>query len=71
MKIRIEKEYDDIFEAMKDIADKIFKDGEIDLDPLLEPGTEIEFDLSGEVEFDVLVKDGDVSLNKNKEKKIK
>lgn len=70
MKIRIEKEYDDIFEAMKDIADKIFKDGEIDLDPLLEPGTEIEFDLSGEVEFDVLVKDGDVSLDKNKEKKL-
>lgn len=71
MKIRIEKEYDDIFEAMNDIADKIFKDGEIDLDSLLEPGTEIEFDLSGEVEFDVLVKDGNVSLDKNKEKKIK
>lgn len=71
MKIKVKKEYDNIFEAMKDIGNKIFKDGEIDIDPLLEPDTEVEFDLSGYVEFDVLVKDEDVSLDKNKEKKIK
>jgi hypothetical protein len=69
MKIKVKKEYDDMFEAMLDIGDKIFKDGEIDLEPLLESGTEIEFDLTGYVEFEVLVKDEDVSLDKNKEKK--
>jgi hypothetical protein len=69
MKIKVKKEYDDMFEAMTDIGDKIFKDGEIDLEPLLESGTEIEFDLTGYVEFEVLVKDEDVSLDKNKEKK--
>lgn len=69
MKIKIKKEYNDMFEAMKDIADKIFKNGEVDIDPLLEPGTEVEFDLSGEVEFEVLVKDGNVPLNKGKTKK--
>jgi hypothetical protein len=69
MKIKVKKEYNDMFEAINDIGDKIFKDGELDLKPLLESGTEIEFDLTGYVEFEVLVKDEDVSLNKNKEKK--
>ena len=57
MKIKVKKEYDDMFEAMKDIADKIFKDGEVDIDPLLESGTEVEFDLSGEVDFEVVIKE--------------
>lgn len=69
MKIRVKKEYDDIFEAMKEIGDRLFKDGEVDVEGFLEDGDEIEFDLSGYVDFDVLVKDGDVSLDKNKEKK--
>lgn len=57
MKIKIKKEYDDIFEAMMDIGDKIFKDGEVDIDPLLEDSTEIEFGLDNEVEFEVIIKE--------------
>jgi len=53
---------------MKDIGDSVFKDGEVNLEGFLENEDEIEFDLTGYVEFDVLVKDGNVPLNKNKEK---
>ena len=71
MKIKIKKEYNDIFEVMKDIGDKLFKDnGEPDITEFLKDGNEVEFSLFDEgLEFDVLVKDGSFSLDKNKEKK--
>lgn len=71
MKVKVKKEYNDVFEAMKDIGDRIFKDGEVNIEGFLEDGDEIEFDLTGYVDFDVLVKDGDVLLDKNKEEKKK
>ena len=71
MKIKVKKEYNDIFEAMKDIGDKLFKDdGEPDITEFLKDENEVEFSLFDEgLEFDVLVKDGSFSLDKNKEKK--
>jgi len=65
MKIKVKKKYDDIFEAMKDIGDKLFKgDGEPDITEFLKDGNTVTFDLDEGVEFDVLVKDGDVPKRK-------
>lgn len=70
MKIKVKKEYNDVFEAMKEIGDKLFKDGgEPNVTEFLKDGNEIEFSLFDEgLEFEVLVKDEDVSLDKNIEK---